>query len=141
MYSLIVASIVLTSSIGHIISDSGDEKATVGCPKPSQTAASKVTDPSNGSTTVLTSHQDAAAAAKLVAAAAVAGVGPSYRSLSTVVSTSNSCSVSPGKRNADEASLTSKSRSESEAGKTSAQGRHKGKERERGTITRESQFL
>jgi len=59
-------------------------------PKLSQKAASKVTDLNNRSTPALTPHQHAVAAV-------AAGAGASSRSLSTGMSTSNSCFVSPGK--------------------------------------------
>jgi hypothetical protein len=68
MYGSIFASIVLTCLIGCIVSYSGDEEATVERPKWSRTAASKVTNLSNRSTPALTSHWDAATAAKLAAA-------------------------------------------------------------------------
>jgi hypothetical protein len=115
-HNILSLSIILTYSSGRIVSNSDGEEATATeRPKRSRTAASKVVDPSNRSTPALTSHRDAATAAKLAAAkvlaakAAAAAVAGSSGSLSTAASTSNSCSISPGKRNADDAALSSKS--------------------------------
>jgi len=119
------------------VSDSDGEEVRLGRPKRYRTAASKIVDPSNGSSFALTSHRDAAIAAQLAAkvakaAAAVTDDGAASGSLSAIASTSNSRSVSPGKRNAYDASLSSKS---SESGETSAQDKPKGKGKQRGRST------
>jgi len=118
------------------VSDSDGEEVSLGRPKRSRTAASKIVDPSNSSGFALTSHRDAAIAAQLAAkvgaAKAVIDDSAASRLLSTIASTSNSCSVSPGKRNTFDASLSSKS---SESGETSAPNKPKGKGKQRGIST------
>jgi hypothetical protein len=121
------------------VSDSDDEEASIGRPRRSIIAASKVVDPSNRSTPALTSHRDAAVAAKRAAAAAAVAAAVALTtgasasgSLSAVASASNSRSVSPGKRNADDAALSSKSRSGSEVGDASIQDKRTGKGKQRG---------
>ena len=72
---------------------------------------------------VLTSHRDAAVAAHIAAmeaAKAAAIADAASGSLTAAASASGSCSVSPGKRNANDAALSSKSGSGSEADDISA---------------------
>ena len=112
------------------MSDSDDEEASLACPKRTRTAASKVTDPSNRSTPALSSHRDAAAAARIAAATATTTKATGGSGLlSTVGSASNSRSVSPGKRNADDAALSSKS---SGSDGMSTQDKRKGKGKQKG---------
>ena len=116
------------------MSDSDEEEASVGRPKRSIIAASKVVDPSNRSTPALKSHWDAAVASKQAAAVvAVATTSTSASgSLSAVESASNSRSVSPGKRNVDDAALSSKSRSGSEVSDASDQDKRTSKGKQQG---------
>jgi hypothetical protein len=111
------------------LSDSEGEEAALQRPIHSRTAASKIVNPSNISTGVLTSHRDAAAAAHTAAAEAARAVAitdAASGSLSAAAITSSSRSVSPGKRNANDAALSSKSGSGSEHDDISA-GKPRGK--------------
>jgi hypothetical protein len=103
-------------------------------PKRSRIASSKVIDPDNRSTPALSSHVEAAIAAQLAAATAAkakATAGGSG-SLSTIGGTSNSRSVSPGKRNVDNAALSSPSSGSEES---SAQAKRQDKGKQRGETT------
>ena len=103
-------------------------------PKRSRIASSKVIDPNNRSTPALSSHMDAAIAAQLAAATAAKAkaTADDSGSLSAIRSTSNSRSVSPGKRNVDDAALSSPSSGSDE---TSAQAKRKDKGKQRGEMT------
>jgi hypothetical protein len=116
-------------SLGRILSDSEGEEATLRRPVRSRTAASKIVDPSNTSVGVLTSHRDAAVAAHIAAAEAAKAAAiadAASGSLSAAVGTSGSRSVSPGKHNANDAALLSKSGSGSDPDDISA-GKSRGK--------------
>jgi len=137
--SIIYPVVILMHTLGRIISDSdGEIAASSGRPARSKVATIKITDPSNRSALALSSHRDAALAAQRAAAAALATAANAdngAESLSTMASTSNSRSVSPGKRNVSDAELSSKSWSESEGDLTLARGKGKGKGKHRGEMT------
>jgi hypothetical protein len=103
--------------LGCILSDSEGEEATLQCPVRSITATSKIVDLSNTSMGVLMSHQDAAIVAHITAveAAEAATIADAASgSLSAAASASGSHSVSLGKHNANDTTLSSKSGSRSD---------------------------